>query len=336
MSSSGIGERNKTLLIVEGNHEKNKFFSTLFWCFHEFNIRMENVWIYGTNIYQLYDDIVKEYGVDWFENHDDIDLPFVVSKKKKMREVEYKTNYTNIIIVFDYERHDPAFSEKKIKELQETFDDPADMGKLYINYPMMEAAYHLTMVPDEEYIYRSYSVAKSGSDYKGLVRKESCVRWDFELPGKLADILAENYLENNDLLRNECCNKLLDLPDESINAEMIKSVLPEYMEGANDTLAYQLTDWLKKSNHFGKGLGYRSYMRRLFQKIARYNIDKAYYIQTGKIEVGNEKCVERFNLLDSLKTLQKQNEFSREKGLVWVLSTAVFFIPDYNTKLLTE
>lgn len=33
----------------------------IFKCFPEININMENVWIYKTNIYMLYDDIVKDY-----------------------------------------------------------------------------------------------------------------------------------------------------------------------------------------------------------------------------------------------------------------------------------
>ena len=45
---------------------------------------MDEIWIYGTNIYHLYDDIVKEYGEEWAKEHEDIDLPFVISKKAKM------------------------------------------------------------------------------------------------------------------------------------------------------------------------------------------------------------------------------------------------------------
>lgn len=62
-----VGNRSQTLLIVEGNHERNKLFWLIFRCFPEMNIEMDNVWIYGTNIYLLYEDIVKEYGSDWAE-----------------------------------------------------------------------------------------------------------------------------------------------------------------------------------------------------------------------------------------------------------------------------
>ena len=101
------GERRKrgqNLLVVEGNHEKNKLFWLIFRCFPEININMDEIWIYGTNIYQLYEDIVKEYGEEWTEGNEDIDLPFVISKKKHPKNLRYKEDFTNIILVFDYEK----------------------------------------------------------------------------------------------------------------------------------------------------------------------------------------------------------------------------------------
>lgn len=125
-------KRCQTLLIVEGNHEKNELFRLLFKCFPEINISIDNVWIYGTNIYMLYDAITKEYGADWVQNDVDIDLPFVISKKLFSDSLRYKDDFTNIFLVFDYERHDPKFSEKKILNMQKKFSDATDMGKLYI------------------------------------------------------------------------------------------------------------------------------------------------------------------------------------------------------------
>lgn len=90
-------KRNQTLLIVEGNHEKNELFWLIFKCFPEVDIDFNNVWIYGTNIYMLYEDIVKMYGDDWDEEEIDVDLPFVISKKKTPDNVRYKNDfYENI------------------------------------------------------------------------------------------------------------------------------------------------------------------------------------------------------------------------------------------------
>lgn len=74
-------ERNKHLFIVEGNHERNEWFSFLLRCFPEIDIDLADVVIYGTNIYHLHQDLINEYGIDWTEK--DVDLPFVVSQKRE-------------------------------------------------------------------------------------------------------------------------------------------------------------------------------------------------------------------------------------------------------------
>lgn len=172
----GMRQRNQSLLIVEGNHEKNKLFWLIFNCFPEMNIHMDDIWIYGTNIYLLYDDIEKEYGTGWGELNDDIDLPFVISKKQHMDELCYKENFTNIFIVFDYERHDINFSEEKIVKMQKYFYDETDMGKLYLNYPMIESYQHLRVLPDYEYIDKKIPVSlQPGREYKTLVKEETAI-----------------------------------------------------------------------------------------------------------------------------------------------------------------
>ena len=59
--------RRQNLLIVEGKHEKNELFGLLFRCFPEMQISMEDIWIYGTNIYILYDDIFGNGGDGVYE-----------------------------------------------------------------------------------------------------------------------------------------------------------------------------------------------------------------------------------------------------------------------------
>ena len=98
-------KKRQNLIIVEGNHEKNQLAELIFKCFPELNIKKEDVWIYETNIYLLYKDIEDAYGENWAKDNIDIDLPFVISKKKNPDNLQYKNNFNNIILVFDYERH---------------------------------------------------------------------------------------------------------------------------------------------------------------------------------------------------------------------------------------
>jgi len=76
-------KRNQTLLIVEGNHEKNELFWLIFKCFPEVDIDLNNVWIYGTNIYMLYEDIVNMYGHDWVEEEIDVYVEKIRENKQQ-------------------------------------------------------------------------------------------------------------------------------------------------------------------------------------------------------------------------------------------------------------
>lgn len=187
-----VRNKGRNLLIVEGNHERNELFELIFRCFPEININLENVWIYGTNIYMLYEDIVKEYGEGWAA--EDIDLPFIISKKQKPDAVQYKADFVNIILVFDYERHDPNYSQNKIQEMQDYFTDAADTGRLYLNYPMIESYQHLKGLPDEDYAERKIPVSlQPGKKYKALVRKETGIARFIGFSHKVRALLKEHF-----------------------------------------------------------------------------------------------------------------------------------------------
>ena len=53
-------KRGRSLLVVEGEHEKDRLFWLILRCFPEIEIDEGNIWVYHTNIYILYDDIVRE------------------------------------------------------------------------------------------------------------------------------------------------------------------------------------------------------------------------------------------------------------------------------------
>lgn len=44
---------------------------------------------------------------------------------------------------FDLEAHHPGFTVEKIKEMASYFVELSDIGKLYINYPMVESFFHM-------------------------------------------------------------------------------------------------------------------------------------------------------------------------------------------------
>ena len=328
--------RGRSLLIVEGKHEKDELFWLMFRCFPELNIDIDDVWIYGTNIYKLYEDIVKEYGNDWAKEEMDVDLPFVISKKEHPETVYYRKDFTNIILVFDYERHDPAFSEEKISEMQQCFEDSTDMGKLYLNYPMIESYLHLKSIPDVEYINRKIPVSlHPGDKYKGMVKSESIIEKAVDFPHRIDDLLAgDRYRVSNPEKRSECCNAILNLSETNLEEELEEILHAVGDEKKEKTLKYQLKDWIIKIGYTRENRTYWTYMRKAFQEIICHNICKATKIQNKDTNENNlRKQFEEINLSDILNV---QNEVGRdkEKGFIWVLSTCVLLIPDYNFNLI--
>lgn len=328
-------QRGRSLLIVEGKHEKDELFWLVFKCFPELNIKMEDIWIYKTNIYKLHADIVKEYGNDWSRDEIDVDLPFVISKKEHPETICYRNDFTNIILVFDYERHDPEFSEEKILEMQQCFVDSTDMGKLYLNYPMIESYLHLKSIPDEGYLKRCIPVSlQPGDRYKELVKYESIIRKTIVFPHKIDDLLkGKKYQVSNADKRHECCNEILELSDNTFEQKLEEILHIVGDEKKEMTLKYQLKDWILKIGYTCENMTYWKYMRKVFQEIVYHNIRKADKIQNENI---NENDIRKqFERIDLSQILNIQNQVSRNEqtGFIWVLSTCILFIPDYNFKL---
>lgn len=269
-----VRKRSQNLLIVEGHHEKNRLFWLIFKCFPEININMDEIWIYGTNIYQLYNDIVKEYGETWSEENMDIDLPFVISKKQHPDNLRYKEDFTNIILVFDYERHDTNFSEEKILEMQRYFADAADMGRLYINYPMIESYRHLCQLPDDDFAERKVPVSlQPGKEYKALVEKETILGLKVDFPHRIDDLLEKRFGVSDAEKREKCCNEILEISSVNSMEHVIDSALQEVVaEHILPTAKYQLVDWITKQEYIHVNLTYWKYIRGVLKQVIYHNI----------------------------------------------------------------
>lgn len=328
--------RGQNLLIVEGNHEKNELFWLIFRCFPEIHIDINDVWIYGTNIYMLYNDIVKEYGLEWTE--DDIDLPFVISKKKSSNMLYYKEDFTNIIMMFDYERHDTNFSESKILEMQNYFVDATDIGKLYINYPMIESYQHLIALPDLEYADRTIPVTlQPGAKYKALVRDETVIAKSVEFPHKIEQLLNKHFGISDEQISRTCCDTLLTISDEKAIDVKVQEVLQEaIMDERLQTAKYQFVKMISKLGYIHNGESYWQYMRNVFQQIIFHNICKANKIQKGQYQIRESEYKDCFERLDLIEILKIQNVASKDlmNGFIWVLNTCIFFVAEYNFELL--
>lgn len=335
-----VRKRSQNLLIVEGHHEKNKLFWLIFKCFPEMNINMNEIWIYGTNIYQLYDDIVKEYGEEWAEENEDIDLPFVISKKQYPDKLRYKEDFTNIVLVFDYERHDANFSEEKILEMQRCFVDAANTGRLYINYPMIESYQHLRQLPDDDFAERKIPVSlQPGKEYKALVEQETILGSKVDFPHRIDDLLEKHFKVSDMEKRIKCCNEILGISSVSNMESVIENALREVVaEHILPTVKYQLVDWVTKQGYAQTNQTYWEYIRGIFKQVIYHNIFKANRIQYGQYQIPENKYKEYFERLDLTEILKAQNSVSRDSitGFIWVLNTCIYFIAEYNFRLIMD
>lgn len=98
---------------------------------------------------------------------------------------------------------------------------------------------------------------------------------------------------------------------------------------------------MMKVGYASEGLNYWEYMRKILQSVVHHNALKAFQIEYGDSEAVNVNDISGnvvrkvFDKLDLSEILLIQNNFSRdsENGFIWVLSTCMFIIPDYNINL---
>jgi len=78
------------------------------------------------------------------------------------------------LLVFDLDPQDDKFDDDKIRKMETYFCESSDMGKLYLNYPMIEAFYHMPVIPDPDYQSRTVSLDELiTGKYKERVQKET-------------------------------------------------------------------------------------------------------------------------------------------------------------------
>lgn len=144
-------EKAKILVIVEGDKTDFRLMEHLF---RIYGIRENHEIVsYHTNIYTLYNEMFREgdpASIDILQNLKEHERD---PQKKKL----FDARYSDILLIFDLDPQDDQFSPAKILEMLSFFVESSDMGKLYLNYPMVEAFYHMKSIPDEE--YNSYTAS---------------------------------------------------------------------------------------------------------------------------------------------------------------------------------
>ena len=82
----------------------------------------------------------------------------------------------------------------------------------------------------------------------------------------------------------------------------------------------------------------RKYTRDIFKSFVIHNLCKASAITGSTTDISEQIAQQYWQEIDYSKILEMQNQCSRDavNGFVHVLSTCLFFIPEYNSKLIFD
>ncbi len=146
------------LFIVEGESSEVKLLRKIGKIITNFNYQ---IYSYRTSIYELYDELKLEQ---------DLDILLVLREHctiKKQKPL-FDKQYTDIYLIFDFDPHHQKYSQTKISEMLNFFTESTEMGKLLINYPMLESYRHLGIMPDLRFKELTIDVSTL-TEYKKIV-----------------------------------------------------------------------------------------------------------------------------------------------------------------------
>jgi hypothetical protein len=161
-------EKRKILILVEGERIDVALMKHLL-IIYNIDAKYEIV-SYKTNIYTLYSRMFSENDPSAF------DLLQVLKEREQNQELKsiFNESYSDVLLIFDFEPQAPDFSPQKIQSMMEYFIESSEMGKLYLNYPMVEAFYHLSSIPDPQFDSRFATLKEiKQHEYKARVNREN-------------------------------------------------------------------------------------------------------------------------------------------------------------------
>lgn len=161
-------DKAKILLLVEGPRTDYKLMQQLL-NLYDIGDKYEII-PYNTNIYVLYKALFES------GDSDSLDLLQVLKEKEDDHDKKklFEAHYSDILLVFDLDPQDDLYSEDKILKMLAFFDESSENGKLYINYPMVEAFYHMKSIPDPDYFSYIATIEElKARKYKARVNRET-------------------------------------------------------------------------------------------------------------------------------------------------------------------
>lgn len=192
----------KILFICEGAKAEKHFCNLIIDRYFIQRQKPKEFVAFGTNIYGLYDEMSRDYGLD---------VVSLIMNRAKARGDMYNFNklyaggFTEIYLIFDFDFQAPQYDYKKILEMTKFFDNETENGKLYINYPMIEAFKHFKELPD--YNFNSYKVNRDDClRYKELINSISAIVHFSDVTEDVLKIIIKQNLDKYAYLLNDNMN----------------------------------------------------------------------------------------------------------------------------------
>lgn len=162
------------LFVFEGKKREPEIFKTLEYLY--FPKGQTIVCSFGNNIYELYRQLETLHDAGDIvsllreRNTGNPDTPFPEGTKS--------SDFSEIFLFFDYDFQNKNLSieemNRQISQMLDMFSDETDMGKLYINYPMLEAIRYTQELPDKD--FNTYTISQQecqAQDFKNLAQQFS-------------------------------------------------------------------------------------------------------------------------------------------------------------------
>lgn len=195
--------KSRILLIVEGEKTEPKILGNTSYGLLSLIGADYEIVSFANPIYELYEA---------YKNGEYDDLVAYLRAEKGLKidnNILSKNAFSAIYLIFDYEPQDHKYTDEKIMDLLEIFNNETENGKLYINYPMVESYYHLEKLPDNNYDNRTISLIDlNGKKYKKEVNLSSCIKKNNISTTEISYIIMHNYNKSKKI--TDCFEKEID------------------------------------------------------------------------------------------------------------------------------
>lgn len=193
------------LIIVEGKRSEPRLVRQMM-NVYGLNIPYE-IFSFKDNLYSLHTLLFAEPG----EKRPNIQR-LLLTRAKTERDISIlNKRYSDILLIFDFDPQDSNYDENDLEEMMVYFANSNLHGKLYLNYPMVEAFHHLKYQNDREFLVRKVkkeTLERKGG-YKRLVAKESLFKSLKKYPSEKSDwdfIIEINIEKSARIVKSKAVN----------------------------------------------------------------------------------------------------------------------------------